>query len=777
MTDKLPLPNKSILTRHAGSTLLERFVGSESVCASWRGYARMLLGQVRHILAQGGIEVGARHVVAPDGTRISVWWNGSQNIIKIDAPSRILTEQVTYLIYLESGLVSDVEYTEYYRLNPLAISSTYLFRTFNDTEPDKRKECPVYFHPDMPDSGEMSLSKLSNPTIDLPETEVTEEEKINISNNAITYRRMNANCPASMFTGAMKRWIQAKYGLKYNNNQTMFTEQQVWDDYYILQMNGLYLDWGFGNTPGLFWDDTRKRYWLVYIDTVTNQDRVTFKMYKLDFDPIARILLDLLKIKNPNPPFTQHEVDKLRAYALSRASINVNKMWYVSVTPGVIGSPYGYYGWKFNHTGSQASIVLLENIQWRHPDWHMYSRLYQVNISVNAEYNSADPDSVPLNFELKLTEEHTTPEAFRLRPYSDFLFYHEYYYSYYSLVAKTPSTVTYNETGHGETGPPVYCYYEQNKVSNDGTFDYNDSLVLLRYTCTNTDLGARPASPGANPWYYEAAPGKEWDFSVTQVWGIEENAGFTRERRNVDFVLIGDVDDSFVGKNNANGRTFIDYNVVIGLQEWADLPGVPGALYRAAIIQFDFGESATDAELPYLSAIIQPRDDASSAYLLSYKQNSHPVNLARRILNDWAPGKSTECSVAGGTFTYDGTVWVPWYRTEYGVLPTPESAYEGAHHHTNVALSLPDYTLHYIINEDDYTLYSRYWQYWNYTAVPPYDKPEVLDVRSSSLDAATFDGNLDLDPDETGYDGWSTGRYQRVGDYPLRSNFSYIGWA
>lgn len=82
----LPLsPEKdSILARYAGG-VLTRFSGDAALCARWEGYARVLLGQVRHLAALGGYEVASRHVITPDGTRIGVQWNGTMNIIAIQA--------------------------------------------------------------------------------------------------------------------------------------------------------------------------------------------------------------------------------------------------------------------------------------------------------------------------------------------------------------------------------------------------------------------------------------------------------------------------------------------------------------------------------------------------------------------------------------------------------------------------------------------------------------------------------------------------------------------
>lgn len=93
MTQPLPPERDSAFARYAGGVLV-RFSGDVATCAKWVGYARVLLGQVRHRAALGGYEVASRHVVAPDGTRIGALWNGTMNIITVQAGGAVLPERV-----------------------------------------------------------------------------------------------------------------------------------------------------------------------------------------------------------------------------------------------------------------------------------------------------------------------------------------------------------------------------------------------------------------------------------------------------------------------------------------------------------------------------------------------------------------------------------------------------------------------------------------------------------------------------------------------------------
>lgn len=173
--------------------------------------------------------------------------------------------------------------------------------------------------------------------------------------------------PASLWSGAMRLFMQAKYGIKGGLAMPALRPDVVGTEivlrYYTESGESVQLGlWGH-HSPGIFSvvnDDGKPvgKFWLITITNPTGGQFIA-TAYKLKFNTTGKAILRQYKRLAKRDSFTPVERSQLEAYLYAHSMIDVANP---KVVGGFDGAPGGAmaYGWKFNSTGSKASIVLHE---------------------------------------------------------------------------------------------------------------------------------------------------------------------------------------------------------------------------------------------------------------------------------------------------------------------------------------------------------------------------------------------------------------------------------
>ena len=156
--------------------------------------------------------------------------------------------------------------------------------------------------------------------------------------------------PASLYSGKMRSFIQAQYGAKETTDDplrvTISGASATLE--YIRANQSITLGLWAHNSPGIYTaaDGT---FWLLSVSTTQ------FIAYPIKQDKAGKALL---KVYNSTAVTDRSKLEPY-IFAHSFIAINEGTTYAINGLPG--GTPLAY-GWKFNSTGSKASIVLHEDV-------------------------------------------------------------------------------------------------------------------------------------------------------------------------------------------------------------------------------------------------------------------------------------------------------------------------------------------------------------------------------------------------------------------------------
>lgn len=162
----------------------------------------------------------------------------------------------------------------------------------------------------------------------------------------VSKKKMMSMFPASLYSGKMRKFIQAQYGAKeaLNNPLGVKLSGTSFTLVYTKGDDELVLGLWAHNSPGIYTaaDGT---YWLLSVTTTE------FSWYPIKQDKAGAALLKVYKSS------VATDRDKLEAYIFAHSFISLADKKTKAITGTPDGAPLAY-GWKFNSTGSKASIVL-----------------------------------------------------------------------------------------------------------------------------------------------------------------------------------------------------------------------------------------------------------------------------------------------------------------------------------------------------------------------------------------------------------------------------------
>lgn len=189
------------------------------------------------------------------------------------------------------------------------------------------------------------------------------------ANATIAKKMIMSMFPASLYSGKMRLFMQAQYGAKESNNNPLGLKAA--GSSFVLTYTRTNVELTLGlwahNSPGIFTavdlnGDTS--FWLLSVTTTQ------FTAYPIKQDDAGK---ELLKTYNSS---TVTDRTKLEPYIFAHSFISLTEGTIYPISGMPAGAPLAY-GWKFNSTGSKASIVLHEQVgafgdlKWRAWECHL----------------------------------------------------------------------------------------------------------------------------------------------------------------------------------------------------------------------------------------------------------------------------------------------------------------------------------------------------------------------------------------------------------------------
>lgn len=188
-------------------------------------------------------------------------------------------------------------------------------------------------------------------------------------NAMLTKRKAIVTCPASMFSGKMRLFMQARYGALLSPSQDIQS-----DDAFGVIVDGLPLSNLGGVGVGIFTTEQKEHFVIKISGTTVNFYRL--KPIKAFTEIVKKLRAKLSALPAPS----QAEQEKLEAYIFAGSYIDTEV--YKSY-PGVAAScSPAVYGWSFNWNGTKTDVIDIQ-ISGAGPDAHFLSTHYSLRITHN----------------------------------------------------------------------------------------------------------------------------------------------------------------------------------------------------------------------------------------------------------------------------------------------------------------------------------------------------------------------------------------------------------
>ena len=322
-----------------------------------------------------------RAMIHPDGSQTRMKTKGGMPEFITDEV-HTTTEETELTVYMESG---QLEYTWPGAENPtasyaaswhflnIATDGEYLgYIKYDAAHIGNQKNKPAL------SEGQNSLAVGYPPKAD-PAKDTASREAYAAA--TVSKKMMMSMFPASLYSGKMRKFIQAQYGAKeaLNNPLGVKLSGTSFTLVYTKGDDELVLGLWAHNSPGIYTaaDGT---YWLLSVTTTE------FSWYPIKQDKAGAALLKVYTSS------TATDRDKLEAYIFAHSYVSLASKKTLSITGLPGGAPLAY-GWKFDSTGAKASIILhaqeggYGSIKWRAYECHLSFSYYAGEFTVSKVVN------------------------------------------------------------------------------------------------------------------------------------------------------------------------------------------------------------------------------------------------------------------------------------------------------------------------------------------------------------------------------------------------------
>lgn len=180
--------------------------------------------------------------------------------------------------------------------------------------------------------------------------------------------------PASLFSGKMRRFIQAQYGAYETVSGFKLLPEAAGESFILQYVNNGVITLGLWahDSPGIF-TGSDGTWWLLRI---RGGPEFQVLAYQLQLDSVGRRLREFY-IQPTTAVFTEAVKSKLESYIFAHCTIDASNPSIIGGFTGAEGSPIAY-GWKWNTDGTKASIVVHEvlgtgdhDLRWKASTMHL----------------------------------------------------------------------------------------------------------------------------------------------------------------------------------------------------------------------------------------------------------------------------------------------------------------------------------------------------------------------------------------------------------------------
>lgn len=188
--------------------------------------------------------------------------------------------------------------------------------------------------------------------------------------------------PASLFSGKMRRFIQAQYGAKETSAGFKLLPEAAGESFILQYVNNGVITFGLWghDSPGIF-TGSDGTWWLLRIKGGPEYQVLA---YQLQLDSVGRQLREFY-IQPTDAVFTEEVKSKLESYIFAHCTIDASSPSIIGGFTGAAGSPLAY-GWKWNTDGTKASIVVHEVLGTGAADLRWKASTIHVDISYSAPF-------------------------------------------------------------------------------------------------------------------------------------------------------------------------------------------------------------------------------------------------------------------------------------------------------------------------------------------------------------------------------------------------------
>lgn len=440
--------------------------------------------------------------------------------------------------------------------------------------------------------------------------------------------------PASLYSGKMRLFVQAKYGgslLRKSNGSELFDWEPMcrvkefnWATQPFFSVGDLSLMNESTLTTGLFTDENDGSYWLIQATSVLTVHCVELTTCGLAM--YRQMKAEEERRSRRGEPFTRADKAEYEAYILADAKISKDFKFTLHNLPAI--NPLAY-GWKFNWSGSRATCISLSQ---QGTGNNTYFRASRQDFTLTRNY-AADVSGIedPVLKE-KAKWSMTTSNQENVGEFNfTFALASLWSPSWFDYLQTLRSGINVDQVPKPGSGP-VYCWY-----------DADDELVLINYSLTS-DSGVTKSydkpphmAYGGYDWYFKGQNGntEEYNYGSLSVQAFSCSIG-----EGVETIGASGTRTAFSIDIPSDGMTEATGSVSLG-----------------------FTALATPADHPLLAAVNAERQALNDVYA------QHLTNTATYGENTDGLYVTRYWDVAYGEFTY--TTYPGYSRFGHSALVVP----------------------------------------------------------------------------------------------------------
>lgn len=202
--------------------------------------------------------------------------------------------------------------------------------------------------------------------------------------------------PASLFSGKMRRFIQAQYGAYEASGVFKLSAEFAGESTVLKYTNNGEMSIGLWahDTPGIF-TGSDGTWWLLRI---IGGPEYQVLAYQLQLDSVGRRLREFY-IQPTDAVFTEDVKSKLESYIFAHCTIDVSNPSIIGGFSGAVGASMAY-GWHWKQDGTRASIVVHELLGAGVADYRWNATTMHIDVS----YSPQSPVSAT-GFAIEYSEE------------------------------------------------------------------------------------------------------------------------------------------------------------------------------------------------------------------------------------------------------------------------------------------------------------------------------------------------------------------------------------